>query len=286
MTAKPPFPLPIVALVTDRRRAGGVDALVRAVEQAVSNGVNLVQMREKDLSDAAQLELARRLREVTDGRALLFVNDSVSIAEAARADGVQLGEQSRSAASARATTARPILIGRSVHDADGARAASEQGADLLIAGAVFDSPTHPGQPPAGVELVRRAVDASVAPVVGIGGITAANAGEVVAAGAAGVAVISEILGDADPARAAARLADAVREAWAARSASALRLIVNGHEQEINAPMTVAGYLETLGFAGRYVAVARNGEVLERGAFGSVTLRDGDRLEIVRPVGGG
>ena len=286
MTAKPPLPLPIVALVTDRRRAGGVDALVRAVEQAVSKGVNLVQMREKDLSDAAQLELARRLREVTDGRALLFVNDSVSIAEAARADGVQLGEQSRSAASARAAMARPILIGRSVHDADGARAASEQGADLLIAGAVFDSPTHPGQPPAGVELVRRAVDASAAPVVGIGGITAANAGEVVAAGAAGIAVISGILGDADPARAAARLADAVREAWAARSASALRLIVNGREQEIDAPMTVAGYLETLGFAGRYVAVARNGEVLERGAFGSVTLRDGDRLEIVRPVGGG
>ena len=290
MTSKPPLPLPIVALVTDRRRAGGVEALVNAVEQAVRNGVNLVQMREKDSPDAAQLELARRLREVTNGRALLFINDSVSIAEAARADGVQLGEQSRSVADARAATARPILIGRSVHDADGARAASEQGADLLVAGAVFDSPTHPGQPPAGVELVRRTVGASAAPVVGIGGITAANAGEVVAAGAAGVAVISGILGDADPARAAARLADAVREAWAARGASAtppaLRLTVNGREQEVDAPMTVAAYLETLGFAGRYVAVARNGEVLERDAFGSVTLSDGDRLEIVRPVGGG
>ena len=282
MTAKPSLPLPIVALVTDRTRAGGMDALVGAVEQAVRNGVNLVQMREKDLPDAAQLELARRLRGVTDGRALLFVNDSVSIAEAARADGVQLGEQSRSVASARSAAARPMLIGRSVHDAEGARSASEQGADLLVAGSVFDSPTHPGQPPAGVELVRRAAAASAAPVVGIGGITADNAGEVIAAGAAGVAVISGILGDADPARAAARLAEAVREAWA----PSVRLIVNGQEQEIDAPMTVAAYLEMLGFAGRYVAVARNGEVLERDTFGSVTLSDGDRLEIVRPVGGG
>ena len=202
------LPLPIVALVTDRNLAGGPDALVDAVEQAVGSGVNLVQMREKDLPDAVQLALAQRLREVTDGRALLFVNDSVSIAEACGADGVQLSENSRSITSARARAARPLLIGRSVHGVDAAREAAAQGADLLVVGTVYDSPTHPDQPPAGVGLIGWCAQPGV-PVIGIGGITADNAGAVVQAGASGVAVISAILGDPDPAGAAARLAAAV-----------------------------------------------------------------------------
>ena len=202
------LPRPIVALVTDRNLAGGPDALVGAVAQAVDNGVNLVQMREKDLPDAVQLALAQRLREVTNGKALLFVNDSVSIAEASGADGVQLTENSRSIASARARMARPLLVGRSVHGVDAAREAAAQGADLLVVGTVYDSPTHPDQPPAGVGLIGWCAQPGV-PVVGIGGITPENAGAVMQAGASGVAVISAILGSADPADAAARLAAAV-----------------------------------------------------------------------------
>ncbi len=66
----------------------------------------------------------------------------------------------------------------------------------------------------------------------------------------------------------------------------LRLIVNGKQREVEAPITIAGFLASLGYDGRYVAVARNGDVLDRAAFGQVALEDGDRLEIVRPVGGG
>ncbi len=205
------LPHPIVALVTDRNLAGGPDALVDAVARAVDNGVNLVQMREKDLPDAVQLALAQRLREVTNGKALLFVNDSVSIAEASGADGVQLTENSRSIASARARAARPLLIGRSVHGVDAAREAAAQGADLLVVGTVYDSPTHPGQPPAGVGLVGWCAQSGV-PVLGIGGITEENAVAVVHAGASGVAVISAILGAANPADAAARLVAAISDA--------------------------------------------------------------------------
>ncbi|MCY4583495.1 MAG: thiamine phosphate synthase [Chloroflexi bacterium] len=206
-----PLPHPIVALVTDRNLAGGPDALVKAVEQAVENGVNLVQLREKDLPDALQLELARRLRAVTNGKALLFINDSVSIAEASGADGVQLTEVSRSIVSARARAARPVLIGRSVHGVDAAREAAAQGADLLVVGTVYDSPTHPGQPPAGVGLIGWCAQAGV-PVVGIGGITPENAGAVMQAGASGVAVISAVLGSGALADAASRLAEAVGSA--------------------------------------------------------------------------
>ncbi len=205
------LPHPIVALVTDRNLAGGPDALVDAVARAVDNGVNLVQMREKDLPDAVQLELAQRLREVTNGKALLFINDSVSIAEASGADGVQLSENSRSITSARARAARPLLIGRSVHGVDAAREAAAQGANLLVVGTVYDSPTHPGQPPAGVGLIGWCAQPGV-PVLGIGGITAQNAGAVMQAGASGVAVISAILGAPNPAGAATQLAAAISDA--------------------------------------------------------------------------
>ncbi len=66
----------------------------------------------------------------------------------------------------------------------------------------------------------------------------------------------------------------------------ITLTINGATQELDAPITIAQYLDTLGLAGRYVAVARNGDVLERDTFASVTLEQGDRVEIVRPVGGG
>ena len=208
----PALPFPIVALVTSRALVGGEDALVEAVAQAVANGVNLVQMREKDLPDAAQLALARRLRGVTEGKALLFVNDSLSVAEACGADGVHLGERSRSVAAVRAAAARPLLAGRSAHDEDGARTAAEQGAALIVAGAVYPSPTHPGQAPAGVGLVSACAAAVGVPVVAIGGVTAENAGAAMRAGASGVAVISAVLGAPRPGEAAAELAAAVRRA--------------------------------------------------------------------------
>ena len=66
----------------------------------------------------------------------------------------------------------------------------------------------------------------------------------------------------------------------------MKIIVNGTEQEIQGSITLAEYLSSLGLVGRYVAVARNGEVLERQAFAELILKEGDRLEIVRPVGGG
>ena len=216
-------PEPCVALVTDRRVSGGLDALLGAVEAAVAGGLRLVQMREKDLPDAEQLVLARRLRELTSGRALLFVNDSVSIAQAAGADGVQLAERSRTVAAALDAMApdviegRRLLVGRSVHDLAGATEAAEQGADLLVAGAVFETATHRGQPAAGTGLVAQIAEAVGIPVLGIGGITASNAPDVIAAGAAGVAVVAGVLAADDPNAAARSLCDAVQEAWAARS---------------------------------------------------------------------
>ena len=218
-----------VSLITDRVVCGGMERLEWAVEAAVAGGVNLVQLREKDLDAVLLLALAERLRQVTQGKALLFVNAvtqaQVEVALAASADGVHLGEEALTVPPARALVGdRGLLIGRSVHDVAGARQAAEAGADLLQAGSVFPSGTHLGQAPAGVALIKRVASAVTVPVFGVGGITVDNAEEVIGAGADGVAIIREVLAARSPYRAAKRLRRAVDRAYAARqTASAQRV---------------------------------------------------------------
>lgn len=207
------FVPPRLMLVTDRRLCP-VDRLPALAAQVVAHGVDAVQLREKDLPADELLALARALRAAIGDRALLFVNGDVDVALAAVADGVQLGEEAMSVAEARHRAGGRLLIGRSVHDVAGAVAAERAGADLLIAGTVYPSRSHPGGPSAGPELIRRIVAVVRVPVLGIGGITWENAAAVIAAGGAGVAVISAILAAPDPVRAAAELRAAVEAAAA------------------------------------------------------------------------
>ena len=210
------LPLPCVALITDRTVSGGVERLEWAVEAAVAGGVDLVQLREKDMAAGALLELAERLRAITEGKALLFVNDRLDVAMACGADGVQLGEGSLPVAQARrALGGREALIGRSVHDPEGARRAAEAGADLLLVGTVYESASHPDQQPTGVALVRAIAGPVRIPALGVGGVTAASAPAVISAGARGVAVVREVLAAPSPYQAAQRLRKAVDEAYAA-----------------------------------------------------------------------
>jgi thiamine-phosphate pyrophosphorylase len=196
---------PVLMLVTDRRLAGGGDALVRAVEAAVDGGVNAVQLREKDLSPAELVPLACRLREVTEGRALFLVNGPLDVALEAGADGVHLPEDAEPPPPPWTYT-----WGRSVHSVEGGLRAIGEAARYLIAGPVFETPSHSGLAPRGLNLVRELVPVSRVPVIGIGGITPANARDVMQAGATGVAVIRAILGSGDPRTAAQQIREAFR----------------------------------------------------------------------------
>lgn len=179
--------------------------VVATVESAVSGGVGMVQLREKDLPAAPLLELARRLREVTAGKALLIVNDRVDVASLCDADGVQLGEDGLDVASARKLLGSEKLIGRSVHSVEGAAAAECEGADYLVLGTIFPTASHPGAETGGLDLVRAATNAVRIPVLGIGGITVDNAAGAMDAGAAGIAVITAITLADDPTGAAREL---------------------------------------------------------------------------------
>lgn len=211
------MPLPSLCLVTDRRVCPA-DELPGRVGAAVDGGVDIVQLRDKEMPGAALLELAEELREVIAGRGLLLINERTDVAMAARADGVQLGEAAMPTATVRAIMGDGVTIGRSVHSVPRARAASESGADFLLVGTMFASNSHPGEEPSGPGLLSRIASAGVTiPMLGIGGITEYNAGQVMAAGSSGVAVITSVLAHDDPCAAAQRLKNSMVDAVAPKS---------------------------------------------------------------------
>lgn len=198
---RPRITAPALMLVTDSARLRGRD-LVDVVSDAVGGGVNIVQLREKTLSRTPLIALATRLRDALNRRALLLVNSDVDAAIEAGADGVHLPADGASIADARERLGPAKLISCAVHSAKEALAAERDGADLLVLGSVFRSATHPDGAVLGLDAFA-AIRARVrVPVVGIGGVTPANAASVMRAGADGVAVIGAIF-DADDACAAA-----------------------------------------------------------------------------------
>ena len=209
------LPDPCLCLVTDRR-VGDEATLVSRVAEAVTGGVDMVQLREKDLHGAQQLDLAQRLRDAVGDKALLVINERVDVAAALPAEGAQLGEDAIPVSAARRILGPEMLIGRSVHSVDGAEQAVRDGADFLVVGTMFASRSHPGEEPAGPELLQRIVSVCTLPSIGIGGITADNCRQVVEAGAMGVAVITGILADPRPGEAARKLKETVMAARGAR----------------------------------------------------------------------
>jgi thiamine-phosphate pyrophosphorylase len=205
---RPALPGPCLCLVTDRH-VGDERTLVSRVAQAVAGGVDMLQLREKDLPGGRLLELAEALKKAIGDSALLVVNERVDVAAAVAADGVQLGEEALPVAVARDILGPEALIGRSVHSLEGAVRAAQQGADFLVVGTIYATRSHPGEEPAGPDLIRRIAAACSVPLIGIGGINASNMSEVMQAGASGAAVITSILAAPDPQLAAWELKQAM-----------------------------------------------------------------------------
>jgi thiamine-phosphate pyrophosphorylase len=207
-----------LCLVTDRHQARGRD-LVAVVGECLAAGLPAVQVREKDLGAGDLLALCRQLRDPTrQTGALLVVNDRVDVALAAGADAVQRTHASLPIADIRTLADKRLRVGASVHSLEEARAAAEAGADWIVFGPVYDTPSKRAYgPPQGLAALGAIVRAVSLPVVAIGGITPERVSEVRAAGAAGVAVISAILAADSPAEATRRF----RRALAACAVRAL-----------------------------------------------------------------
>ena len=207
------IPRPCLCLVTDRSLVGSV-SLVSVVVQAVEGGVDMIQLREKDLPSGQLLKLTQSLKDAIQDKALLIINERVDITQIIGASGVQLGEDGLPVEPARRLLGPEYLIGRSVHTVAGAGLAEAQGADFLVAGTMYATRSHPGSAPAGPGLVEQMAENCRLPIIGIGGIIPDNLGPVIQAGACGVAVITSILASDQPRRAAEELKQALLEAHA------------------------------------------------------------------------
>ncbi len=184
--------------------------LSAAVDAAIAGGASAVQYRNKSGTAASRNLQAAALARVCAARRVLFiVNDDAALARAVDADGVHLGEDDGDLAAARNVLGAGKLIGVSCYDdLDRARAQAAAGADYVAFGSFFASQVKPHARRPDLTLLTRARDLGV-PVVAIGGITAANARGLAAAGADAVAVISAVFAHDDPAdieRAAAAIA--------------------------------------------------------------------------------
>jgi len=178
---------------------------------ALRGGVDMVQLRDRELDDDSLLEVAARFRAACgEQEALFWLNDRPDLALAAGADGIHVGQDDVPPGEVREQVGERLLIGLSTHSPEQFAAALGSEADQLSVGPVWETPTKPGRPAAGLEYVRHAAaHAGDQPWFAIGGIDEANIGEVVDAGARRVVVVRAIRHAADPAGAARRLRDAL-----------------------------------------------------------------------------
>lgn len=197
-------------LVTDRRQVRDGD-LVAVLGACLDAGLPAIQVREKDLGAGDLATLCRSVVAIARPRgALVSVNDRVDVALAVGADAVQRTSTSLSIEDIRAVAGRRLGVGASVHSVDAAHEAEQAGADWVVFGPVYETPSKRRYgAPQGVQRLGETVRAVRIPVVAIGGITAGRVAEVMATGALGIAVISAILAAPSPATATRELLDAL-----------------------------------------------------------------------------
>ncbi len=188
---------------------------------ALTGGVDLVQLRMKDASDEEIVAAARRFAAAAAEHGALFIlNDRPNLVVATGADGVHVGQDDAPVADARAIVGPERIVGLSTHSPTQVDAAAGAGVDYFAVGPVHETPTKPGRPAVGLELVRYAAAHATVPFFAIGGISPANVHSVRAAGATRIAVVRALTEAPDVDHAARALRTAIAAGTEARVGSA------------------------------------------------------------------
>lgn len=181
-------------------------ALPDLLRGAIAGGVEIVQLREKHLPDEELVAVANAARALCERLgALLIVNDRPLVAREVGADGVHVGQDDMPAAEVRELVGPELLIGLSTHSPDEVDAVDAELVDYIGVGPVHATPTKPGRPAVGIELVRYAAAHASVPFFAIGGIDVANAPEAIEAGARRLCVLRAIAAAEEPEHAAREL---------------------------------------------------------------------------------
>lgn len=185
----------------------------RLCKAAISGGVKIIQLHEKNAPSGKLLQIARQLRKICSLEGALFViNDRPDIAKLCNADGVHLGQEDLSIAEARAILGHDKLVGKSTHSLKQAIVAERNGADYISVGPIFGSPLKPNWKPVGTKLIRSVKKKVRVPFVAIGGINSDNIKKVLKSGAKRVAVVRAVVSAKDPKQAAKELLRAFKKA--------------------------------------------------------------------------
>lgn len=181
-------------LVTDRHQTQG-RPLQTVLQHAVKSGAPAIQLRERDLSTSQLLTLAQEIQAMTAPHAIpLIMNDRVDLVLALNLEGVHLRANSMPISVARRLLGPDRLVGISTHSIDEVRQVNQEGADYVVFGPIFETPSkRQFGPPHGLDALATVCRESAIPVFAIGGITSARVHDVRRAGAHGVAVIGAIL---------------------------------------------------------------------------------------------
>lgn len=197
--------------VTDRHWLNG-RTLHEVVKESLDGGATFIQLREKNLDEAAFLEEAKDLQALCKEYGVPFVvNDNVDIAVAMNADGVHVGQSDMEAGNVREKLGPDKIIGVSAQTVEQAVLAEQRGADYLGVGAVFPTGSKDDANEISIETLKAICEAVSIPVIAIGGITQQNVSELGGSGICGIAVISAIYAQADIAEAARNLKKATED---------------------------------------------------------------------------
>ncbi|PQV65418.1 thiamine-phosphate pyrophosphorylase [Abditibacterium utsteinense] len=258
------FPKLLILTDAPRMKPGFEAALL----EACLGGAKWFCVREKSSGPREILEFFARASHIAEKfGAQTFLNGRADLARAVHADGLHLPEHEISPAMARLTLGFHTPIGVSVHDLEGARRAEVEGANYLLFGAVFPTQSHPGELPAGLEILQKMKENVNIPVFVVGGVNAFNAASCLAAGAAGIAVISGVWDAPNISQAVKDLRAALGETDAPHSHHAQHLAEHNHGDLAPAEVSEA-HLKT----GLAAALAQSGAasdiILENGNGGS------------------
>lgn len=193
------FMLPKLYLITDRKLFDNLKSFYYAVERALKGGIKFLQLREKDLSTKALLNMAYDLRSITKQyNALFLINDRLDLALCVNADGVHLTQKSIPPSAIKKVINKKLLLGVSTHSLYEAQKAQEEGADFLTLGPVYHTPSKLKYgKPLGLKALKDITSIISLPIFAIGGINHDNINEVMTTGVYGVAMIRGILNQDD-----------------------------------------------------------------------------------------
>ena len=183
------------------------------INAAIDGGVDVVQLRDKDIPYEDFLLIGEKLKDIIDGKVLFAVNSNVMVANDLEADIIHLPEIADNVNIIKQIYKEKFIVGKSVHSTHSAKNAVSEGVDYVTIGTIFDSNSKPGGLISGLDLIELTAQEIEIPILAIGGIDASNAGSVITAGASGVTVISAITRKADQKSAALNIKSSMNSAW-------------------------------------------------------------------------